>query len=76
VAGVKHPQDTRSTAGSEPGLETFIHKPLDQPSPYGEPDWAWAERVVELSRCETARWLEGSPGRHEDLLGCGSTQTH
>jgi hypothetical protein len=66
---------THSTAGPEPGLEQFIHKLLDQPSPYCEPDWACVERVVDLSRCETARWLESSPSRHEDRLDSGSTRT-
>ena len=46
-----------STTGPEAGLEQFIFKLLEQPSPDCEPDWAWMERVTDLSRHETERSL-------------------
>src|SRR4051794_28402797 len=46
-----------STTGTEAGLERFIFKLLEQPSPDCEPDWAWMERVTDLSWNEAERWL-------------------
>ncbi len=51
----------RARTGPEAALEQFLFRFLERPSPYCEPDWAWADRIVEMSRCETARWLTPNP---------------
>ena len=59
----------RSTTGPDARLEQFIFKLLEQPSPHCEPDWAWVERIVDLSNHETERWLERPPGSAPEPAG-------
>ncbi len=63
----------RSTAGPDADLERFIHRLLERPSPSCEPDWSWVDIVVDMSRCETERWLGGPVAWQGERLPAGAT---